>query len=195
MEEPDDGFCKVRAYEMATTEEIIEKVGEVKQRLGLSQPPHISTEGNRSLAKGMIAGMIGGLVATAAKSAGERFFPPRTHGEPEPPEVLAEKIAGHSLTQRQKAVAAESIHWAFGALAGAAYGGLAEFYPAATQKEGASFGLALATLTHENALPAMGLSADHDHQTTREHTSEIATHVVYGVVTEVVRSGVRRLLK
>lgn len=179
---------------MATTEEILDRVGKVKEKLGLSRTPHTAPEGERSLAKGMFAGLIGGLVATAAKSLGERIFPPRKHGEPEPPEVLAEKVAGHSLTQSQKSVAAESIHWGFGALAGAAYGGLAEYFPAATQKEGASFGVALASLTHGNALPAFGLSADPEHQTTREHTSEIATHVIYGVVTEVVRSGVRRLL-
>ncbi len=179
---------------MATTEDIVEKVGEIKQRLGFSQPPHIAPEGERSLAKGMFAGLIGGLVATAAKSVGERFFPPRTHGEPEPTEVLAEKVAGHSLAPTQKSAAAESIHWGFGALTGAAYGGLAEYFPQATQKEGASFGLALATLTHGNALPALGLSADPEHQTTREHTSEMATHVLYGVVTEVVRSSVRRFL-
>jgi len=179
---------------MATTDEIIEKVDEIKGRLGLSQPPHVAREGERSLAKGMLAGLIGGIVATAAKSAGERFFPPRTHGQPEPPAVLAEKIAGHSLTTTQKAAAAEGIHWAFGALTGAAYGGLAEFYPAATQKEGASFGIALASLTHGKALPALGLAVGPDDQTTREHTSEMATHVVYGVVTEVVRSAVRRFL-
>ncbi len=179
---------------MATTEEIIDKVGEIKNRLGLTTPPHTAPEGERSLAKGMLAGLIGGIVATAAKSAGERFFPPRTHGEPEPPAMLAEKVAGHSLTTTQKAQAAEGIHWAFGALAGAAYGGLAEYFPDATQKEGASFGIALAGLTHGSVLPAMGLSADPKDQTTREHTSEMATHVVYGVVTEVVRSAVRRFL-
>ena len=179
---------------MPTTEEIVDKVGELKQRLGFSEPPHVAEPSERNLAKGMLAGLIGGLVATAAKSIGERIFPPRTHGEPEPPEVLAEKIAGHSLSTTQKTVAAETIHWGFGALTGAAYGGLAEYFPAATQKEGASFGLALAGLTHGKALPALGLSANPEHQTTREHTSEMATHVLYGVVTEVVRSSVRRFL-
>ena len=179
---------------MATTDEIVEKVGAIKQKLGLSQPVEPPRESERSLLKGMFAGLVGGLVATAAKSAGEKIFPPRTHGEPEPPEVLAEKVAGHPLSPAQRSAAAETIHWGFGALAGAAYGGLAEFFPAATQREGASFGLALATLTHGNALPTMGLAADPEHQTTREHTSEMATHVVYGVVTEVVRGAVRRFL-
>ena len=148
----------------------------------------------KSLAKGLLAGLIGGLVATAAKSLAERIYPPRTHGEPEPSEVLAERFAGHELVGTEKEVAVEAIQWGFGALSGAAYGALAEYYPAATAKDGAGFGLALASLTHESALPAMGLAAEPEDQTTRERTSEMASHVVYGVVTETVRRVVRRVL-
>jgi putative membrane protein len=148
----------------------------------------------RSLGKGLLAGLIGGLAATAAKTLAEKIYPPRIHGESEPPEVLAEKGAGHRLDLTEKTAASEVIHWGFGAVAGAAYGALAEFYPAATAKEGASFGLALATLTHEGALPAMGLSAEPEEQTARERTSEMGTHVVFGLVTEMVRRTVRKFL-
>jgi putative membrane protein len=153
------------------------------------------TEFGKSLLKGLIAGLIGGLVATAAKTIVERVYPPRTHGEPEPPAVLAEKLAGHELTSSQEAAAVGTIHWGFGALTGAAYGALAEFYPAATAKDGAGFGMALASLTHEGALPAMGLSALPEQQTTRERTSEMASHAVFGVVTETVRRVVRKILR
>src|ERR1700712_2170908 len=112
-----------------------------------------------SLAKGLLAGLIGGIAATAAKLMAEKVYPPRTHGEPEPPAVFAEKIAGRELSPAAKTAAAESIHWGFGAAAGAAYGAIAEYSPAATDKDGASFGMALATLTHEGALPAIGLAA------------------------------------
>ncbi len=149
----------------------------------------------KSLVKGLVAGLIGGLVATAAKTLAERIYPPRTHGEPEPPAVLAEKLAGHKLTASEEAVAVETIHWGFGALTGAAYGALAEFYPAATAKDGAEFGMALASLTYEGALPAMGLSAPPEEQTTRERTSEMASHALFGVVTETVRRVVRKLLR
>jgi putative membrane protein len=148
----------------------------------------------RSLAKGLLAGLIGGLVATAAKTLAEKVYPPRTHGEPEPPAVLAEKLAGHDLEGSSKTVAEESIHWTFGAFAGAVYGAVAEYYPAATAKEGASFGLTLAAMTHQTALPMMGLSAPPQEQTTREQTSEMTTHVVFGLVTETVRRTVRKLL-
>ena len=151
-----------------------------------------------SLAKGLIAGLIGGLAATAAKTFAEKIYPPRTHGESEPPDVLAEmittRIAGHPLDHASTIVASETIHWTFGALVGAAYGAVAEYYPAVTAKEGASFGLTLATLTHGTALPALGLSAEPGDQTTREKTSEMSTHVVFGLVTEIVRRSVRKVL-
>ena len=148
-----------------------------------------------SLAKGLLAGLIGGLVATAAKTLAERVYPPRTHGEPEPPTVLSQKLAGHALLGGEKTAAGEAIHWGFGAMTGAAYGALVEYYPAASAKDGAGFGMALSSLTHGTALPVMGLSAEPEEQTMREKTSEMATHVVYGVVTETVRRFVRKLLR
>jgi putative membrane protein len=148
----------------------------------------------KSLMKGLLAGLMAGLVATAAKSLAEKVYPPRVHGEPEPPDVLAEKIVGHPLHGQSKVVASEAIHWGFGAAMGAAYGMLAEVYPAVTAQEGANFGLVLMSLTHETALPAMGLAASANEQSSREQSSEAATHVVYGVVAERVRSSVRKML-
>jgi putative membrane protein len=147
-----------------------------------------------SLMKGVVAGLVGGLVATAAKTIAAKLYPPRTHGEPEPPTLLAERIAAHELSPRQKIVATDAIHWGFGAMAGAAYGALAEYYPAATAKEGAAFGVTLASLTHEGALPLAGLSRDPANQTAQEKSSEMVTHIVYGVVTETVRRVVRGML-
>src|SRR5437879_1267738 len=153
------------------------------------------TTRGRSLAKGLLAGLAGGLVGTAAKTLAERVYPPRTHGEPKPPTVLVEKLAGHELVSAKKEFATGVIHWGFGALTGAAYGAVVEYYPPATAKDGAGFGMALSSLTHDTVLPAMGLAADPEEQTARERTSEMATHVVYGVVTETVRRVVRRMLR
>lgn len=153
-----------------------------------------SRVGAPSLWKGLAAGLVAGLVATAAKTLAERVYPPRVHGEPEPSEVLSERIAGHRLEEETKEIASETIHWGFGAAAGAFYGALAEFYPAATAKDGANFGLVLMSLTHEGALPALGLSALPEEQSRRDQTSEAATHMLYGVVAESVRSVVRKML-
>lgn len=147
-----------------------------------------------SLWKGLTAGLAAGLVATAAKTLAEKLYPPRVHGEPEPSELLADRIAGHHLDHSTQLVATESIHWGFGAAAGAFYGALAEFYPAATSKEGANFGLVLMALTHQGVLPAIGLSAPADQQSEREQASEAATHLIFGVVAERVRSIVRDII-
>ncbi|WP_263411587.1 DUF1440 domain-containing protein [Terriglobus tenax] len=147
-----------------------------------------------NLLKGLLAGIAAGLVATAAKAVAEKFYPPHTHGEPEPHAVLAEKLGGKHLSPASKAVAAETIHWGFGALAGGAYGMLAEVYPSATARNGAQFGVVLGTLTQESALPRLGLAAEPEDQELREQSSEMISHVVYGVVTETVRSLVRRTL-
>ena len=149
----------------------------------------------KSLAKGILAGLIGGLVATAAKSLAEKFYAPRTHGEPEPPELLAKKVAGHELTVVQKKASAQAIHWGFGAATGATYGALAEYLPTVTSKDGANFGMTLMTLTHQGALPMLGLAARPGEQTAREKASEMTSHIVYGVVTETVRRVVRRMLR
>ena len=144
-----------------------------------------------SLVKGLVAGVVGGLLATAAKTFAEKLYPPRVHGEPEPPAVTAEHIAGHPLDEQTKVIAAETIHWVFGAAAGGFYGVLAELYPQVTAKNGATFGLTLMSLTHQGALPVLGLSEPPEQQSFRENTSEATTHIIYGVVTEKVRAFVR----
>ena len=146
-----------------------------------------------NLLKGLLAGVAAGLVATAAKGLVEKFYPPHTHGELQPSEILTEKLAGHHLSPSTKAAAAQTIHWGFGAVAGA-YGMLAELYPAATARNGAQFGVVLATLTHESVFPKLGLAAEPEDQDVREQSSEMISHVVYGVVTETVRSVIRRVL-
>jgi putative membrane protein len=159
-----------------------------------TQQPRLTAE---SLAKGIIAGLIGGLVATAAKTLVERIYPPHTEGEVEPAAVsqqFGQQITGGTLSPAREAIAAESIHWAFGAIAGAAYGALAEFYPAATAKDGASFGLALGSLIQDGALPALGVASPGEDESLRERASEFSSHLVFGVVTENVRGFVRRLL-
>jgi putative membrane protein len=148
----------------------------------------------RSLAKGMLAGMIGGLVATVGKTLAERAFPPKAQ---KPQLLLAEKISskvGHELTVREKKVVAHTLHWGLGAAAGAAYGGVAEYFPAATGKDGANFGMAMATLTHQGGLPALGFISAPKKQSGVEKTSEVVSYVVFGLVTETVRRFVRKRL-
>ena len=163
----------------------------------LAQPTNAPTQATiegRSLAKGLIAGLAAGIAATAAKSLVEKVYPPRIQGEPEPPAVLAHKLAGHELAPVPKQIATETIHWAFGAAVGGAYGAVAEFYPAATSRDGINFGMTVMALTHEAALPAMGLSPAPANQSNREKYSEMASHAVFGLAAETTRRLVRKML-
>ena len=136
------------------------------------QPAVMAHPDERSLAKGIIAGVVAGLAAAAAKTLVEKVYPPNKQTElaPEPPQ------------------------WAFGAAAGAAYGALAEFYPAASSREGVNFGMALMAMTHETGVPALGVPAAPADQTTREKTSEIASNIIFGLVAETTRRFVRKML-
>ncbi|MGA2896484.1 MAG: DUF1440 domain-containing protein [Acidobacteriaceae bacterium] len=160
----------------------------------MSETKVAAVKKQKSLARGLIAGLIAGLAATAAKALAERIFPPHTHGEPEPQKLAVELVAGDALTPAAKARLSEGLRWGLGAATGAAYGAVAEFYPEATARHGASFGLALEAMSHEAALPTLGLAAEPEDQTARERGSEITSYVVYGVTAELVRRLVRRWL-
>jgi putative membrane protein len=154
----------------------------------------LSRPRTRSFAKGAVAGLIGGIVAIAAKNAAEKIYPPRTKRELKSPPLLTHKGRGKVLSIKQKSVAQQTMHWGLGAAAGAAYGTVAEVYPAATSKQGASFGMALIALNQDRTLPLLGRFAKAETQTKREHTSELVSFVVFGVVTETVRRVVRRMI-
>ena len=46
-------------------------------------------------------------------------------------EAISEGVFEHHLTKEEKKTAAPAVHYAFGSLNGALYGGIAEVYPAA----------------------------------------------------------------
>ena len=150
------------------------------------------TNRERSILKGAIAGMIGGLVGAGAKMLVEKIFPPRVQGQTPPPVVLAEQVAGRSLPEGQKRVATQGIHWGFGAAAGAVYGAMVEVEPSLGAWKGAAFGVALNKITHESLLPKLGLTAPKDEQPAQERISEWVSHAVYGIFTDAVRRGIRR---
>ena len=148
----------------------------------------------RSIVKGALAGLIGGLAGAGAKVLAEKLFPPRIQGQTPPPLVLAEQVAGHPLPPPQQQAAMHSIHWGFGAAAGAVYGVLVEYEPSLSAWKGAAFGLTLNKITHESVLPKMGLAAAKEDQPTQERISEWVTHAIYGIFTDTVRRAVRKQL-
>jgi putative membrane protein len=135
------------------------------------------------IAKGLLAGLIGGVAGSAAKLIGEAIYPPRTLGQEAPPALFVEKILGKPLSKSQQTLASQGFHWTFGSGLGAAYGVAAEFVPQVTALYGVAFGWAVLVGTHESVLPALGLVEP----PLQQPPSEIATHALYGFVTELVR--------
>jgi putative membrane protein len=153
-----------------------------------------TTPRKRSISKGLLAGLVGGLAGAGAKMIAEKVFPPRTQGQTPPPVLFAENVAGRRLPEQERELALQGIHWIFGALAGAAYGALVEMEPSLGAWHGAAFGITLNRITHETILPHLGLTAPPGSQPTQERISEWVTHAVYGVATDSVRRAVRRAL-
>lgn len=148
----------------------------------------------RSIWKGALAGLVGGIAGSGAKIVAEKFYPPRRAGQTPPPVALAEHFAGHPLTPGQQEAALQGIHWTFGAIAGALYGAAVELEPQAGAWRGAAFGLTLNKIAHGSLLPKMGLAEAPVRQKTQERQSEWITHAVYGIATDSVRRMVRKRL-
>lgn len=167
--------------------------------------------------RGVVAGTIGGLVASWAMSHFQAEWSRRMHGVQlqssggrhdarewqertegqNATEVAAQKIAeatlDRPLTRKELSVAAPAVHYAFGAAMGAVYGGLAEVI-SANPLTGAAFGTLVWAVGDEIAVPALGLSRAPESYTPDAHAQALASHIVYGVTTDIVRRGVRKVL-
>ena len=133
---------------------------------------------NRSIVKGAMAGLVGGIAGSAAKALAEKSFSPGPEDRTAPSVVA-------------------TVPWTLGAVAGALYGAAVELAPKAGAWRGAAFGLALNKLAHEalttkGGVPMNGLTETMVRQSTRERQREWVTFAVFGVVTDTVRRLVRR---
>jgi putative membrane protein len=148
----------------------------------------------KSLAKGLVAGLVAGLAGTAAIKFGERVNRARLQSEPKPENLPPPNpLPTQELATIPRPNTQPDIRWALGGAAGAVYGSLVEFFPAATARKGAGFGMVLATLTEKGALPPLGRAEPPD-PTLQDRTTELTSYALFGIVTEAVRRFVRRVL-
>jgi hypothetical protein len=108
--------------------------------------------------------------------------------------AISELVFEHHLTKSVKEKAGAAAHYAMGVTSGAIYGAVAEIMPAATVAEGLPFGAAVWVLADEAIVPAMGLSLKPTEYPVSIHAYSLASHLVYGLTTELVRRAVRRAL-
>ena len=168
------------------------------------------------LARGMAAGIAGGLVASllmnlfiesvgpkltnglqtdaerarAEREAAEATEEPAARKEDATMKAagaLAKAFAGRELTYEQKQVGGPIVHYAFGAAMGGLYGALSEYSPIVTAGAGAAYGGVLFAGADMIAVPALNLSGSSGEATISSLATPFAAHLVYGAVTEMVR--------
>ena len=108
--------------------------------------------------------------------------------------AISVNVTGRGLTEREKDAAGTAFHYAMGLTAGALYGALAEFAPAAKSGAGLPFGVAVWLVADEGLVPAAGLSKSAEEYPLSIHAYSIASHLVFGLATETVRRVVRAAL-
>ena len=166
--------------------------------------------GEIDIMKGLLAGVAGGLLASflmeqfqaawsAASEAIQSAEKKRGGRKPDPTTVkaanlIAEKVTGHKVPPDYKPLAGEAVHYGMGAASGAVYGVLAEVAPFLTLGDGVGFGTGVWLLADEMAVPAAGLSKPAKEIPLTTHIYALASHLVYGWITETVRRAVRRAL-
>ena len=177
----------------------------------------------KHLMRGILAGIAGGLVASwvmnefiagpgkklehAVQSDEENIRQSRQQhqqeeaGEPAIDSTMktADAIVnvatgGEHLSLEGKQKGGPIVHYAFGAIMGGLYGGLAEYSSLARSGFGTTFGGVLFTGADLLAVPAFNLAPPLTEQPASSLAKPFAAHIVYGATTELTRRIVRALL-
>lgn len=155
---------------------------------------------------GLVAGLVAGLAASAvmeafqnaaskAADAGNSDAEKRQEqAQQDDPATLkaADKAAlvvtGEEVPQEQREAAGRAVHYVTGAVLGAIYGIVTEYQPKAASGFGGTYGFATSLVLDEGAVPAAGLSEAPWKAPLSSHGFGLASHMVYGVTLEGVRS-------
>lgn len=109
--------------------------------------------------------------------------------------AISEGIFGHELAENEKKPAGAAVHYAFGTATGGLYGAMAEVAPQITTGAGVPFGAAFWLTADEVAVPLLGLAKGPAAYPVSTHAYALASHLVYGLTTEISRRAVRQVLR
>ena len=147
---------------------------------------------------GLAAGAAGGLAASYLMSLAHEWINRAAGGAPragvqsstaQAVDEAAQRVAGRPLFTEKKYAGSAALHYAVGTAVGGLYGAAASTAPALGKAAGVPFGTAVWAGLHLGAAPALGLARPYEAPLVVE-AAELASHVVYGVATEMVRRGV-----
>lgn len=164
----------------------------------------VERENDRNIWKGIVAGAIGGLVAsfvmTQYQAATSKIGGEDSQSSNEEPanikaaKQISENVFDHKLTKTEKEPAGEAMHYLMGGVSGAIYGASAEMTGVAKMGVGLPFGSAVWAIADDVIVPALGLSKSPTKYPFSTHAYALTSHWVYGLVTEIVRKQVRKAL-
>ncbi len=103
-------------------------------------------------------------------------------------------VFDHELTQDEKNTAGTALHYAYGISMAGFYGAAAELTPVVTAGAGLPYGAGIWLFADEGVVPALGLSKPSEEYPFSIHAYALASHLVYGLTTELVRRAVRETL-
>lgn len=178
---------------------------------------------NASVWKGLVAGLAGGLVASWTMNQFQAAWTRMAEGTDKPhgaqsmqpaegskgdgqdtqdqddatvktAKAISKGVFGRELQESEKKPAGAAVHYAFGTLTGGLYGALAELSPQVTNAAGLPFGAAFWLVADEITVPLLGLSKGPAAYPVSTHAYALASHLVYGVTTEVSRRALRHVL-
>ncbi|HVM38147.1 MAG TPA: hypothetical protein VM265_07160 [Sphingomicrobium sp.] len=121
----------------------------------------------------------------------------RPFGEP-PAHVLASKAqraSGIESTPEQHELAGVAVHYGIGIAPAVAYAVVRDKLPGRGPARGLLYGLGLFLLQDETANAVTGLGAKPNRYPWQAHARGLISHLVYGVVTEMVLNGMDRSLR
>ena len=136
------------------------------------------------VARGLIAGLAGGLVGAFAKTVVERFFPIK----PADPATRRSVVVGDT----ELAVNIDTRDVVTGILIGGAYGAAAELADEVTAANGLGLGSAVYGINNAGQLMDANKVSLRPHEENEAH--ELLSDLVYGLVVEYVRLNIRARL-
>ena len=154
-----------------------------------------------SIARGAAAGVLAGLLASFAMdrfqalvAAGSSSASDSEPATDKTADRISKALTGNELASHDKPLGGQLVHYALGAGLGALYGLAAEYRRDVTAGYGTAFGLGVAALVDNAAVPAMRLGDAPWNTSVRTHVYSLASHIVFGAATEFTRSQVRSTL-
>jgi uncharacterized membrane protein YagU involved in acid resistance len=170
---------------------------------------------DKHLVRGILAGVAGGLVASWVMNEFSGTLGQKLSDAVETPDEkqqleaqsdgedatmkAADKVVetvtgGRHLSHEQREVGGPIVHYSFGALMGGLYGGLAEYCDWTKAGFGTTFGGILFATADMLGVPAMKLGPWPDEYPVSSLANPLASHLIYGATTELVRRVVREIL-